>query len=136
MNDQQATDQKYLDISKDLRCPTCTGLSVLDSDAAFSEQIKSQVKKLVSEGKGKQEVLNFFTDRYGPWILRSPPKEGFHLIAWALPLALALLGIILVMVFWKRPNRDFASSATARSKEEILRELKSKLDAKRLRENG
>lgn len=64
---------EYQDVASDLRCPTCTGLSVLDSEAAFSIQIKNEVKEQLVAGKHKDEILKFFTDRYGPWILRAPP---------------------------------------------------------------
>ena len=72
----------YKDISGDLRCPTCTGLSILQSDAQFSIQMKEAVREQVELGKSKDEVMEFFTERYGLWILREPPSTGMHLFAW------------------------------------------------------
>ena len=60
----------FKDVAGELRCPTCTGLSVLDSDASFSVQIKDQVDEQIKEGKSKDEILSFFVERYGPWILK------------------------------------------------------------------
>ena len=36
-----AKEELYREVAGELRCPTCTGLSVLDSDAPFSVQIKT-----------------------------------------------------------------------------------------------
>jgi cytochrome c-type biogenesis protein CcmH/NrfF len=98
--------QVFKDVASDLRCPTCTGLSVLDSDAAFSVQIKNEVRSQLAAGKSKDDILKFFTERYGPWILREPPKEGVHLLAWVVPLAVLIFGPILIFIFvWKRTPR-------------------------------
>ena len=83
----------YYRVAEDLRCPTCTGLSVLQSDAPFSEQIKRRLRELVESGKTEAEIRSFFTERYGLWILRTPPKDGFHLVIWVIPLVFVLLGV-------------------------------------------
>ena len=59
----------------DLRCPTCQGLSVKDSEAGFSVSIRNKAEEMVREGYSDQEIRNFFVKRYGEWILRTPPKE-------------------------------------------------------------
>src|SRR5262245_42868447 len=87
---QGLDDEKLLEfkeVAKDLRCPTCTGLSVLESDAEFSIQIKERVAEQVKAGKSREEIVQYFVDRYGPWIMREPPKQGFNLTAWLLPLS-------------------------------------------------
>ena len=40
----------FRDVAGELRCPTCTGLSVLDSDAKFSVQIKDEVREQLEKG--------------------------------------------------------------------------------------
>ena len=119
----------FKDVAGELRCPTCTGLSVLDSDATFSVQIKDQVDEQIKEGKSKDEILSFFVDRYGPWILREPPKSGFNLMAWATPIALLLAGPILIWMFFLR--KDESLEAHVRSSEEILAQMDSDLKALR-----
>ncbi len=109
--DDTSLDQDvFKDVAADLRCPTCTGISVLDSDAPFSVQIKNEVKQQLSEGKSKSQILEFFTDRYGPWILREPPKEGVHLWAWIVPLGFLLLGPLAVWYFFWRRSASQAST--------------------------
>ena len=115
----------FKDVAGELRCPTCTGLSVLDSDASFSVQIKDQVDEQIKEGKSKDEILSFFVERYGPWILREPPKSGFNLMAWATPIALLIAGPLLIWMFFLR--RDESLEAHVRNSDEIIAEMQDEL---------
>ena len=113
-------------IAGELRCPTCTGLSVLESDAAFSIQIRNIVAEQMQAGKDKQEILDFFEERYGPWILRSPPKKGFNLIAWLVPIAALFLGPFFVWFFvWRK--RKVIATFGVRSNDAIISEMEEKL---------
>jgi cytochrome c-type biogenesis protein CcmH/NrfF len=119
--------EQFRDVAKELRCPTCTGLSILESDARFSVQIKDLVKEQVEAGKDKQEILKFFTERYGPWILRSPPKTGFNVLAWALPIGMMLIGPVLIWFFvWRK--RRVITSLGVRPIEEIVDEMNHRLE--------
>lgn len=127
--------EEFMDVAKELRCPTCTGLSVLESDAKFSVQIKDIVKEQVEAGKSKDEILTYFTERYGPWILRSPPKTGFNILAWALPIGVLLLGPPLVWFFvWRK--RRVVSTQGVRSSDDILLEMHDKLQILRNKNVG
>lgn len=125
----------YRDVAGDLRCPTCTGLSVLDSDAPFSVQIKSEVKTQLAAGKTRAEVLNFFVDRYGPWILRAPPVSGVNALAWLLPIAAIILGPLLIWFFVGRNVRKTAD-VPVRPAAEIIAEMKKELATMRLGAGG
>lgn len=126
---------QFRDVAEGLRCPTCTGLSVLQSDARFSIQIKNMVKEQLEKGKSKQEIFSFFTDRYGPWILRAPPKKGFNLLAWAFPLALLLGGPVAVWFFVWRRKRVVATHGV-RPAEDIVAEMSARLDERRSARSG
>ncbi len=126
-----AQDNNKIDfenIAGELRCPTCTGLSVLDSDAEFSNKIKDIVKEKLKEGKNKDQILEFFVGRYGPWILREPPKEGLNLLAWLIPLLVIILGPLFVWFrFWKhQPNKvDYQLVSREEILEKFHKELKT-----------
>ncbi|MEE3265441.1 MAG: cytochrome c-type biogenesis protein CcmH, partial [SAR324 cluster bacterium] len=38
---------RFIKLSDELRCPTCQGLSVKDSDAGFSNSIKDKIRELM-----------------------------------------------------------------------------------------
>jgi cytochrome c-type biogenesis protein CcmH len=80
-------ERRVQTITGELRCPTCQALSVKDSDAPFSNQIREKVRHMVREGQSDEEIQAYFVSRYGEWILRAPRKQGFGLVLWVLPFA-------------------------------------------------
>ncbi|MFY7928540.1 MAG: cytochrome c-type biogenesis protein [Oligoflexus sp.] len=124
----QDSDPFFREVARDLRCPTCTGLSILESDAGFSIQIKDQVKEQMQLGKSKEEIKEYFVERYGPWILREPPKEGFNLLAWVVPIVLLCLGPIAIwLLVWKR--RVHVNTQGVRSNDALIAEMQERLKA-------
>lgn len=125
LNTQQ--QNLYEDISYKLKCPTCTALSIMDSDARFSVQMKNVVKQKVSNGESEQQILAFFTNRYGNWILRQPPKKGLDALAWVIPIVFLTMGpIILFVMFWLQPKT--MNTHSVRSAEKILLEFEKRIN--------
>lgn len=121
-----ANDPLFRDIAKEFRCPTCTGLSVLESDAGFSVQIKEQVQEQLNLGKNHDQIIAYFTERYGAWILREPPAKGWNVLAWAIPIILLCAGPILIwLLVWKRHKA--ADSHGVRSATVILQEMQENI---------
>ena len=96
-------EKRTREISDGLRCPTCQAISVNDSQAAFSVQIREKVRKMLEEGQSEDDIKAYFVSRYGEWILRAPKKEGLGLVLWAAPFIVLLLGGGLI--FYKSKKR-------------------------------
>ncbi len=119
------------DVAKELRCPTCTGLSVLESTTPFSNQIKDEVAAQISQGKSKDEILKYFVSSYGPWILRAPPMEGVNILVWLFPILLLTVGPLLIYVFvWRKKGGSSTTKEVGemRTAEEILTEMHNALN--------
>ena len=122
--------QLFEELSKDLRCPACQGLSVWESDAVFSNQIKDMVKTKINAGLSAEEIRQFFTARFGYWILRTPPHYGFNALAWWIPLALLFSSpLLLWFFFWRRAKT--VPVYGVRSSEAIVAQMQQELDAQR-----
>jgi len=89
-------ERRVHEISDGLRCPTCQAISVNDSEAAFSKQIRDKVRRMVIEGQSEEDIKAYFVSRYGEWILRAPKKEGLGLVLWILPILLVVVGAGLI----------------------------------------
>jgi cytochrome c-type biogenesis protein CcmH len=90
------------DIALQLRCPVCQGLSVGDSPSELAQEMRHLVREQLQQGKTPPEVLEYFVQRYGEWILLAPPKRGFNLIIWIVPFALLPLGGLAVYLSARR----------------------------------
>ena len=77
-----------------LMCPVCPAESIDQAQVPLARQMRQRVREMLAEGASRQEVLDYFADRYGQNVLASPPKSGLNLLAWTLPpvIILAALG--------------------------------------------
>ncbi len=82
-------------ISRSLRCPTCQGLSVADSSSPLAKSMRRIVDERVAAGQSAEEVRAYFTDRYGAWVLLSPPARGSGWLVWLVPVTVLLLGLVV-----------------------------------------
>lgn len=89
-------EQLARSIFTELRCVVCEGQAVSDSDATLAAQMRAHVRELVAEGKSKDEVLDYFRERYGEKILMRPPLESHTALLWLAPLLLLTLGGAIV----------------------------------------
>ena len=87
------------EIALQLRCPVCQGLSVGDSPSELANEMRGLVREQLQQGKTPAEVLNYFAQRYGEWILLAPPKRGFNLVIWVLPFVLLPIGACVI--YWR-----------------------------------
>lgn len=89
-------------LSAELRCPVCQGLSLADSPAELSREMQDVVRSQLAAGKSPQEVKDYFVGRYGEWILLEPKPHGWNLLVYALPVALVLGGLGGVLYLARR----------------------------------
>lgn len=79
-------------IDKSLMCPVCPSETIDQSQVEIARQMRVMVREKLAQGESRNEILQFFVDRYGPGILAEPPRSGFNLLVWVLPPIALLLG--------------------------------------------
>jgi cytochrome c-type biogenesis protein CcmH len=89
------------DLEGEIMCPVCdTTLDQSSSPAA--RQIEAVISARIAAGDSKQEIKDLLVAQYGTKILAAPPKKGFNLLAWLLPIFLLLGGaIVLGLLAWR-----------------------------------
>jgi cytochrome c-type biogenesis protein CcmH len=118
-------------------CPTCK--TTLDqSDAPAARQIKAYLAERVEACASEEQIKDELVAQFGPAVLAAPPREGFHWLAWLLPLA-GLLGaaaVISVLVWrWSR-SRPAEATADSNGRRELDPELERRLDRELARFDG
>jgi cytochrome c-type biogenesis protein CcmH len=113
-------DPKVFEIAGELRCPVCTAESVGDSSAPIAVEMRNVIQEQLEQGKSEKEILAFFQERYGDWILLNPPKRGVHLLVWLLPLVAAIIGISFLAMYLRRWTKQ-ARTTVEVSKEDLER---------------
>jgi cytochrome c-type biogenesis protein CcmH len=109
-------------IDQMLMCPVCPAESIDQAQVPLARQMRQIVRDMLAQGATREEILDFFAQRYGQDVLAAPPKSGFNLLAWIFPLAgvAAALGAG-ALVLRAMSTRRASGPATTLPREDDLR---------------
>ncbi|HEX4435101.1 MAG TPA: cytochrome c-type biogenesis protein CcmH [Acidimicrobiales bacterium] len=99
--------QRAAAIETGVRCPSCTDLSVSESNATTALAVRHQIESMVAAGRSDADIDQALVAEYGQTILLVPPDAGGVPLIWIIPMVLgagALTGV--GVLFWRR-SRDF-----------------------------
>ena len=110
------------EIAAQLRCVVCQNLSVADSPSEMASQRRGIIRERLQAGDTPEQVVAYFVDKYGEWILLSPRPRGFNLLVWVLPFAARRLGRGAVLLLARRWSRRAAAAPAAEAIDPATRE--------------
>ncbi|MED5580410.1 MAG: cytochrome c-type biogenesis protein CcmH [Nitrospinota bacterium] len=123
----QKSKTTYGDVSKSLMSPVCPGKMLSDCPSSEGSQLREVVRRMIREGKSKEEILLYFVEVYGKSVLSVPPSEGFLITSWLLPFVVFVSGLIIffLLVFsWLRRE----GVAEKEKSETIVSDLDSRVE--------
>lgn len=95
---QEAEKQRFLSLTKSLRCLVCQNQSLADSDADLANDLRKKIYSMIQEKKSDDEIQQFLVSRYGQFILFSPPLQRSTVLLWGFPMILFIMmvgGLVL-----------------------------------------
>jgi cytochrome c-type biogenesis protein CcmH len=109
----------------EVMCPICH--TTLDqSDSLAAQQIEQFIAVRIARCESEAQIKRELIENYGTVILAAPPRKGFDLLAWWLPLGGILAAAVLVGFGAWRWRR--ARAAEAEPEEELDPETERRLD--------
>jgi len=123
VSDNPALEKRVLEVSNELRCLVCQNQTIADSNADLAVDLKNQVRQQLSEGRSKQEILKYMTERYGDFVLYKPPFNAATLMLWVGPFLLMLLGLILLVRQIKQRKQELSQETFSAQEIERARQL-------------
>jgi len=107
------TAQRAAAIEATVRCPSCTDLSVAESNATTAIAVRHQIESMVAAGRSSAEIDQVLVAEYGQTILLVPPDAGGVPLIWVVPLVLGAAALAGVgVVFWRRSRAFEALKAS------------------------
>ena len=102
-------------IDRMIMCPVCPAETIDQAQVEISFQMRAVIREMLAEGRTREEILDYFVDRYGPDILAAPPKSGANLLAWILPIVgvAAGLGALFLVIRAMTGRRQPAIAAVS-----------------------
>ncbi len=114
-------------------CGTCGRKRVGECTCGTADAMRTEIAGLVAAGRSYDEVVDYYVAKYGSQeVLASPIDKGFNRLAWFLPYAIGLIGVMVVggvAVKWtRRPKEDGAAVVTAPADDAAATERQERLN--------
>ncbi len=91
------TELRYRGLIDEFRFPKCLNSNLAGSDAPIARDLRRTVHSLVvEEGFSDDQVRDFLQERYGDFVLYSPPFKPGTWILWLAPLGFVALGAVVL----------------------------------------
>lgn len=118
--DSEEQRLRYLEFTRELRCPKCQNQNLADSNAPIATDLRRELYRLLGEGKSDAEIIEFMVNRYGDYVLYKPAVEPRTWLLWTAPLLLLGAGAVVVLVLLRRSRRDRVAAAQPGAGKESL----------------
>ena len=89
-----------------LMCPICEGETLAQSSSPAAQRIKVEIQRRIAAGDTRSEIKRKLVSEWGTRILAAPPRHGFDLLAWLLPIVGVLGGAAVLGVLAWRWTRE------------------------------
>lgn len=128
------------ELEKKFICPTCQTTLEL-SNAPVADRMRGFIRERIAAGDSESEISAALVAQFGEEVLAAPPKEGFNLLAWVLPLvgaaaAIGALGVALRRWSRTRTEPGAAVALSANGRPPLDPELERRLDEELARFDG
>jgi len=95
--DDPRKEQRFKQLSEELRCLVCQNQNLADSGAGLALDLRKELHRMVSADASDDEIKNFMVSRYGDFVLYDPPVKATTYLLWFGPFVLGLFAIIILM---------------------------------------
>ena len=128
-----------LELENQIMCPVCAGETLAQSDSPAAAQVKRYIQGRIAAGDTRSQIKRELVAQYGTRILAAPPRHGFDLLAWVLPLAgiLCAAGAMGVLAWrWSRRGEEQVAPTWSQNGRPLDPELEARLDEELARFDG
>lgn len=114
-------ERQMLKIAKQLRCAVCQNQPISESSADLARDMRAIIREQLKAGKSSEEIIAYFVERYGNYVLLEPPFDRTGAIVWLLPLVVLFAIAAFAVAFIRRRLKQPLAPAPELSDEDIAR---------------
>ncbi|HZD11842.1 MAG TPA: cytochrome c-type biogenesis protein, partial [Candidatus Binatia bacterium] len=102
---EPVTDDEVNEVARNLFCPVCENTPLDSCPTQACQDWREEIRLQLSQGRSRQEIEQYFVNRYGARVLAQPRFQGFDVLVWILPVLAVIVGGFF---FWRylRSLRD------------------------------
>ena len=122
-------EQRYRQLSQELRCPKCQNQNIADSNAPIAQDLRKLLYQQLEAGADNDEILEYMVARYGEFVRYRPRYDGVTAVLWLAPVVLLIVGIVLALLTLRSRRKSEAKpDALSAADQERLRGLLDKTE--------
>lgn len=91
---------EYQHLARQIRCLTCEGQSVFESDVPMAKAVKNYLRVSLSNGDEEKKIIAYLTQRYGDAVFFEPKNKSINFLIWFIPLLLFLSGTYSLSLYY------------------------------------
>ena len=118
------------ELEQEVICPTCHTTLALSS-SPIADRMRAFISGRIAAGDTKSEIKSKLVDQFGESVLAAPPKKGFNLLVWLLPLvAVAVAAVVIGLLArrWSRARAPAAADPSSNGRAALDPDLERRLD--------
>jgi len=98
----------FTEVESEVMCTVCgTPLNLAPQDAPFAVREREFIRRLIAQGRSKDQIKNALVAQYGDGVLALPRSHGFNVAAYVVPLTVGLIALALLLFIvarWRKPG--------------------------------
>ena len=94
----------FTDVEDEVMCDTCN-VPLYIAESPRADQLRTEIRDLIARGLTKAQIKDQLKSEYGPNILAEPDRSGLGVLAYLLPVAVALALVALLAILLPRWRR-------------------------------
>jgi cytochrome c-type biogenesis protein CcmF len=93
-------------------CGTCGRKRIGECTCSVAAQMREEVAQLIAKGQTQDQIMAHFVAKYGSQeVLSRPIDRGFNRLAWFLPYAVGMIGVVVIGgMAWRWSHREPGSA--------------------------
>ena len=107
---ERGENARMLALSEELRCVVCQNESLAGSQAPLAQDLRQEIRDMMDAGMSDHQIVEFFVERYGDFVLYNPPLKPVTYMLWFGPAILFVLGFIAVFLTLRKRRASEAAS--------------------------
>jgi cytochrome c-type biogenesis protein CcmH len=121
-------------VIEEMRCLVCQNESLAGSNADLAIDLRNEIYNMMKAGKSKQDVVEFMVERYGDFVLYSPPLKPSTYPIWIGPLIIILIATFVVFRILKRISQSRENDLSKEERERLERLLSQSTETGKTRD--
>lgn len=123
--DNTQVEARLKTLAVELRCLVCQNQTLADSNAPLAEDLRREVREMITKGMSDREIIDFLVQRYGDFVLYRPPWKATTTLLWLGPFLLLIAGATTLVLALRRRQKKLSAVTLSEAEHNRVAQLLS-----------